>query len=131
MNNNSIAIRKLKNIFDSYNAEYKLNIDIDIYKDGGQCCYKLNANYIEFSISQVLHLKARNIKRCGENNRWIWLKFALLHEIKHAIDNIDGKLKTEVSKIDFNLYENDKDYHHNCSFEKRADIFASQELKRW
>ena len=122
---------KLQAIFNQYKRAYKLNTELDVY-EGRACQYRPALDIIEFCPDHVLgdDLYEDIIYRSGKNNDELLLVFALLHELKHAIDWYTGILKDEWSWVEHGLYNSDREYHHSCPFEKRADDWAKKELAR-
>jgi len=126
---------KLNKITGQYKSEYNLDTRIDIIQEGLNCYFNRKGNYIFFAIDFIKNGYTNNnlTKRSGykdfENN----LVFALLHEIHHAIDykNNSQKFDDEFAHVNIGLYRDDKEYHHSCPFEIRADEFARKELVKW
>lgn len=121
---------KLREIFNCYKEVYNLKTVL-YFKEENQCYFETESNYICYDVD---FLKNNNI--VGFNNTQPIkerLIFALLHEIKHAIDwKYNRELCKKAQKeMDWTLYFWNENYHSNLLIEKRANEFAQKELKKW
>ena len=111
-----------------YKNKYKLKTKIDILNDYTVTAYKpyidsicLSKEYIKQRLKDkafYARVKTKDIKKAC-----LW---ALLHELRHAIDFYKGK----DSFIDKVVSEQGLE-HNSRSQELEADKFARQELKKW
>ena len=126
-------VKKLQKIFNYYAKKYKLKTDIDIDIDGQACYYKGDNDYIFLGCEKIKRLLPEAKKRCGKNNLKTFTIFALLHEIKHAIDYTYNQelMKSECKSLNHGKYFDDREYHHKQKYEIRADNFARKELTKW
>jgi len=118
------TIQLLEKIADKYKKEYHLSTRIDISKLGNYCYYNCKGDYIALALRYVQF-------RIGDNLRdYI---FALLHELKHAIDYTKSKesFEEEARWIDWAKYQESLEYHNSVPFEKRANDFAEKEVNLW
>lgn len=128
----------LHNIGIYYKNKYHLEVTICIYNNYiTECFFDEGKKYIEFNLKDIEKLTIRGtldcLSRCGRTDKDRVAIFALLHEIKHAIDfQYDRERITEIkSKINFQMYHTNAKYHHSIPYEKDADDFANKELPRW
>jgi hypothetical protein len=121
--NKQETINILENIAEEYKKKYSLNTFIDISSSGEYCYYNCLNNYIVLSLSYVL------LRRGGDLTDYI---FALLHEIKHAIDYTYNTQEfiNETKGVNWVEYNINLEYHDKQPFEIRANEFAKKELER-
>ena len=126
---------KLYEIAKHYKRKYGLSTFIDVvnYGDGTYFNYKTNSIFLSFECIQTLIDEFNLNKRTHTKNLEKNLIFALLHELKHAIDfrNDSKGYINENASINRGLYKTDQDYRDNLPLEIRADNFAREEIKKW
>lgn len=137
-----VMIKKLKTIFNYYKKKYKLNTTLTFSEIGG-CSFNTNFNNIHYNLyfhsilnatklteKIIICLSGSNEFKTTKKGALIW---ELLHEIKHAMDYTycNKKWDKEINKINFEIYYCNANYHNKLPFEKRANKFAKQELKKW
>jgi hypothetical protein len=128
---NKIKLEKyLQDIYKIYKRKYNLQGDLILNNSWGQYYYTVSKN-ICINFKELAKHK-RDLQGRGFifKNRQEFMLNILLHEIRHAIEDKEGKLLKEENFNEF-LYDNDREYHHACKFEKRADKFAQRSIKIW
>ena len=121
---------KLEKIFNAYNTKYQLKAQLSFNNDiGTKFISSTNCIILDLKKLDIKDLKSRCIEAVKTTKQY--QKWALLHEICHVIEWKAGILQQDIKNCDFFLYNNDRKYHHECSFEKRADAYANENIKNY
>ncbi|GAF84945.1 unnamed protein product, partial [marine sediment metagenome] len=95
-----------------------------------QICFNVPDNIIKFNKKYSFIINNPIINKYSKNKKPI---FAILHEIKHAIDWKYNKKRAykEINETNYLLYKMNGDYAISTPFEKRANNFAKKEIRKW